>query len=500
MKRLFVLGSLILLLVSLATTFVMASEHEAQFDADVIVVGGGNAGIPAAIGAARTGATVLVLEKMPYLGGTLVVSGGQLSGANSRLQIAAGFADSPEQHYRDIMAMGDFRANPRLLQKHTQNAGWTIDWLQDLGVGFDRGRPVLMDHHELYSVPRSYQPIGGGAAVASTLIDEMNRFVDEGIIEVRLQTEVIGLVQDENGGVIGVQAVTQDEEETTFHASHVVLATGGYGANVELMEKYHGDIGANALTYVPDHASGSGLMMATDIGADLTHMDFIVLYPGGIEDPERPNRPLRLRVNLSPAFSGDIWVNEEGRRFINEDTLSPDEKEIAILRQPNVTTYVVFDAAAVERNQPPVFGWSWEEFEEAAEEGQYVYMGTTITELAENAGINSVNLVATVAQYNADLAQGWDRQFDRPTIDYPISEGPFYAVKTKPMTYLTHGGLRVTDELEVLATTGQIIPGLYAVGEVIGMGQLMGRAFAGGIGNTSPITLGIMLGEELGRK
>jgi len=471
-----------------------------QWDADVVVVGGGNAGIPTAIAAARAGANVIVLEKMPYLGGTLIVSGGQLSAADTKLQIAAGFEDSAAQHYRDIMEMGDYRANPRLLKKHTENAAWTIDWLGELGVDFDRNRPVLMDHHELYSVPRSYQPVGGGSKVGEVLIAELNNLADLGLVDIHMETTAVSLVQDDSGKVIGVKAENADDEELEFYAPHVVLATGGYGANRSMLADLHGDIGENALTYVPDHAQGDGITMSLEIGAELVNTDFMVLYPGGIEDPDRPGYPYGPRVNLSPGFAGDIWVNEDGRRWVNEDTSSADEIEIALLRQPNVTSYVVFDQTVKEANDPPIHGWSWEDFEEAAAEGLFAFEGNTVQELAENAGIDKDNLAQTIEDYNHYVEAGWDRAFDRPGIHYTIDEGPFYALQTKPLIYLTHSGLNVSADLQVMHEQGTAIPGLYAVGEVIGMGQLMGRSFAGGVGNTAPITLGLMLGEALAGK
>lgn len=491
-------GVLMLCLVMLVSQGVIA----AQLDADVIVVGGGNAGLPTAIGAAHTGAQVIVIEKMPYLGGTLLVAGGQLSGANTRMQIGVGFQDSPQQHYVDIQTMGNNRANPRLLKTQTENAGWTIDWLEELGVNFDKSRPIYMDHHQLYSAARSYQPLGGGGEVAQALIKEVNKYVDAGRVEIKLQTTVVELVQDEEGRVIGVKAVTADGQEITLTAKHIVLATGGYGANRELLSKYHASQGANALIYVPASSAGDGLVMATALGADTTHMDLFVPYPGSLEDPDRPGYPMSgVRVDLGRTFAGDIWVNERGERFVNEETLSPDEREMAIVRQTGATTYIVFDQTVKNANKNPVTaGWNWDQFEEEASRGRMIFKANTLEELANLAGIDANSLVNTVKRYNEYVETGWDREWNKPILEHAIVEGPFYCVITKPSIYLTHGGLKVSDKLEVVHTDGYVIPDLYAVGEVMGMGQVMGNAFAGGMGNTSPITFGIMLGEELGRR
>jgi len=485
--------------VFMALALATAAFGASPADWDIIVVGGGNGGIPTAIAAANGGAKVLLLEKMPYLGGTLLVAGGQMSAANSKLQLAAGFKDSPEQHYADVMRLGGYRSNPRLLKLQTENAGWTIDWLADLGLKFDKNRPVYMDHHELYSVARSYQPIGSGAAVAKVLIAELNKCVARGDVEVRLETRATELVQNDQGAVIGVRAVGKDGQPLEFRAKHVVLATGGFGSNRELLAHYHGSKGRNALSYTPAFATGDGLQMATAIGADVSHMDLFIPMPGGIEDPNNPGWPLPVRLQLAPATAGYIWVNKLGQRFVNEDTLSPDEKEKAVLRQPDIVTYIILDGNVMDANKPIIANWTWDEFDAEAAKEQNFFKADSIAELAVKLGMNPEVLQATIDRYNGFVEEGRDLDFGRSQLVCKLERPPFYAVETKPMIYLTHGGLKVTADLEVVHVSGKIIPGLYALGEVVGMGQLAGNVLAGGMGNTPPITLGLLLGERLAR-
>ena len=268
-------------------------------DWDIIVVGGGNAGIPTAIAAANGGAKVLLLEKMAFLGGTLLVAGGQMSAANSKLQLAAGFKDSPEQHYADVMRLGGYRANPRLLKLQTENAGWTIDWLADLGVKFDKNRPVYMDHHELYSVARSYQPIGSGAAVAKVLIAELNKCVARGDVEVRLETRATELIQDDQGAVVGVRAVGKDglswfRQSTLFWQP--VSANRGFGPLTEAREDLCHTCLRRGRPGCHSHRSRSPTWTASPcrgIGSD---------NPVG----------LCLYAEAAPATAGYVWVNKLG--------------------------------------------------------------------------------------------------------------------------------------------------------------------------------------------
>ena len=317
----------VVMALALATAAVGASPA----DWDIIVVGGGNGGIPTAIAAANGGAKVLLLEKMAFLGGTLLVAGGQMSAANSKLQLAAGFKDSPEQHYADVMRLGGYRANPRLLKLQTENAGWTIDWLADLGLKFDKNRPVYMDHHELYSVARSYQPIGSGAAVVKVLIAELNKCVCPGRCGGSPRDQGYRTGSNDQGAVIGVRAVGKDGQPLEFRAKHVVLATGGFGVKSGAFGPLPWKQGKERPELHPQ-PSPQGMVCRWQRLS-------VPMSPTWISSsPCRGNRRTRT-IPVGPSLSttaglggrataGYIWVNKLGQRFVNEDTiLSPDEKK-----------------------------------------------------------------------------------------------------------------------------------------------------------------------------
>ncbi|MBI3950585.1 MAG: flavocytochrome c [Acidobacteria bacterium] len=466
----------------------LESARAAEEVTDILIVGAGTSGMPAAIQAADLGAKVLVLDKNEAIGGMLHISGGQLSGANSKLQISKGIEDSPERHYRDALRIGRYKANSELVKLAVENAAAMVDWLQEIGVEFMPEAPFFVYGHEIYSVPRTYQGVASGRTLLEALRKELDKRIKRGDVVVSLNTKVTKLIKDKDGRVVGVSVEDQSGTSRDLYAKAVILATGGYGANREMIKKYNPHCAPSVVTCLP-HATGDGILMAQAAGAKLTHMQYFIPVPGAIEDPKTPGRP-SFGVRFPPDhYSDAIWVNKLGQRFINEHTMHPDERERALLKQPDLTFFLVLDEKTKDENPSVIRGWTKEKFEQEATRGEVVKRAGSIEDLARKIGVDAGKLKETVETYNSHAASGTDPEFDRKKLR-KLDQPPFYAIRTTGTTLLTMGGVKVNHSLQVEDENGRVIPGLYAVGETLGAGQLMGDALVSGMSVGPAITLG----------
>jgi fumarate reductase flavoprotein subunit len=221
-------------------------------------------------------------------------------------------------------------------------------------------------------------------------------------------------------------------------------------------------------------------------------MDNIIPVPGILFDGK--NRPTSMgggRINLSwEKFRGAVWVNKNGERFVNEDGFGQDDKERALMHQPDMTFFVIFDEKARLANPSIVTGWTMEKFQEEANRGVTVKKASSIEALARSMGVDAAKLKDTIARYNASVAAGRDAEFGRDKLQFPVAQGPFYALQTIGFFLLTMGGIKVNYRLEAEDEHGQRIPGLFAAGEVLGNGQLAGDGLVGGMSVTPSYVFG----------
>ncbi len=476
-------------------------EHLEGFD--VIIVGAGTAGLPVALTACQGGLKVLILEKAPRYGGTLWISGGSMSAANTRLQRAKGYTDSWEAHFEEANRIGHGLADQDLLRLHCQLAGPTVDWLEDLGVNFGDS-PRFGPEHELYDVPRTYYQIvaaaeGTALPLYHVMMKHLAPFVASGQLVMLRERRVTDLLTDDAGRVTGVAYTTADGSHHEVHAPAVVLASGGYTANRDLHRRFTPDKAEVGLHTNPD-ATGDGLLMAERLGAKLTHTQYMNPLLGGIEDPRKPGWMLLwLLINLGrpPEQTGDIFVNLEGRRFVQEDHRSNDHKEKAMAAQPGMTWFAVFDAPMHDGTTPATRAWMLDV--EGRDIGEFnVKKADTLEALAGKMGVPAASLVETVRRYNEAVDKGVDEEFGRNPLRR-IETPPFYAVRARCNLMLSRGGVKVNTDLQVVRDDPQETPieGLYAVGEVIGNGRLSGDAAVGGFGVGPCFTFGKLLGERL---
>jgi fumarate reductase flavoprotein subunit len=434
---------------------------------DLIIVGGGNAGLAAAAAAGGHGLRTLILEKTDELGGQLHWSSGHFSAAGTRRQNARGIADHPDLHFDDVMRLGHHLNNPALVRLAVDNAAAAVDWLDDIGFPFAETTPALVTGHELYSRPRTYwggnTSWGGGIPILESLLDQV-----EGLpgVTIRTGTAVADLViRDAPIGNRAAGVVLDDGKEV--FADDVILATGGYAASRELVRELQPRHAA-ALTGCRDHATGDGHEMLRHRGVPLTHTDTYVPTMGMIEDPARPGFGFhlfetRVIVDVQVRSPWEIWVNAEGRRFVAEDVASPFLREEALRTQPGMAMWVIWDRAAMQ-NAPPVIGREWTRDDLLAEaaRGTWLRAYESIPALAEASGLPARALVRTVDDYNSSDPDPLGRSH-RPLPD---------------------------DELRPLDADGVPIRSLRAVGELLGMGQFSGDSFAGGMSVGPALALG----------
>lgn len=448
--------------------------------ADVLVVGGGPAGLAAAVEAANTGANVILIEKLPVLGGALLYTGGTVSGAGTRIQAAQGIEDSAKLHFLDSIVEGDFKVDPELLMLYCTLAGPTIEWLID-ELGVEIKEAVFAPEHTLYSVPRSYKPgmVNGKAAVLHGLLEKIEELSN---LKIYLNTEAIKLIQDElSGRVIGVMAVNEAGNLETFYAEQgVILATGGFGNNPTMLQK-HAKGSENWLMIAAPGATGDGHRMAREVGANLVNMEYIPTFNYGFT---RANGQTSMVYVRSELFGG-LYINEEGKRFVNE--LAPQkERELALREQPNSVMYEVFDDAIRIANGRP-------NIDAFCASGEIV-SGNTVEELAMKLGLDPKTFSETITTYNTYVETGIDQDFGKQPLKTKLDTPPFYAAKLRPLGLLTLGGVKIDLDTKVLTKEGTPITGLYAAGEMLG--AVHGTHISSGNGITAPLVFGRLAAQK----
>jgi fumarate reductase flavoprotein subunit len=467
---------------------------------DVVIVGAGTAGLPAAIEAADAGARVELIDKQPEVGGMLHISSGQFSGAGTRRQTLRGIQDSPSEHLADVQRLSHGKANRELVSLSVTHQTEAVDWLDGLGFDFAPDTPRLVPGHELYSVPRTFWGQREGRSLLSLLERELRRRVDAGSIVLRLGARVSRLIADADqvhGVEIGSDALP---------ANAVVLATGGYAANRELVARFLPREFRMARTACLGHATGDGLLMAESLGAATTNYGHYMPTMGQIPDPDRPGFAVnyleaRLLLIAAARTPYEVWVNARGERFVAEDTPSPEERERALLQQPDLLMAIVWDQAILAAAEPIVVpAWTRERIAAEAARGRWIWMAPTLRDLARHLKVDADGLERTLAEYNASVAAGRDVAFGRHALPLPIQQPPFYGLVSQAAMLMSREGLHVDRELRVLRHDGRPIPNLYAVGEVLGASQFMGDSFVGGMSVGPAIAMGRLVGRRLGEQ
>ncbi|MDK8181480.1 flavocytochrome c [Paenibacillus sp. UMB4589-SE434] len=411
--------------------------------ADVVVVGAGGAGLSAAVKATEDGAKVIVLEKMPMVGGNTTRATGGLNAAGTKQQIAKGIKDSQQLFFEDTMKGGYDKNNPDLVQVLTTNAKGSVEWLEGFGADLsDVGRMAGA------SVNRTHRPTGG-AAVGSHIASVLDKTAKDKGIDVRTRNELTEIVTDKDGNVTGVKAKDKEGKEYTINAKAVVLATGGFSANQDMVIKYKPELKGFATTNHPG-ATGEAMDMANKLGAGLVDIAEIQTHPTVVPDKG-------VMVTEAVRGNGAILLNKEGKRFVNE-LLTRDVVSKAILDQKDGRAFLFFDKGM--RNSLK----ATEEYFNMS----LVAEADSVEALAEKLNVDKAVMTDSVKVYNELVKAGKDSQFERADLPRELNKGPYYAIEVTPAVHHTMGGLKINTDAQVLKEDGTIINGLYAAGEVTG--------------------------------
>ncbi len=434
-----------------ADTVAAATE---VFNADVVIIGAGGAGLSAAVSAHQNGSTVIVLEKMPQVGGNTIISGSAYNAVDPSRQEPEGIEDSIDKHYEQTFNGGDKLGTPVMVRTLVENSYPTLQWLESLGMEF---KPhVFTVLGGLW--PRAHKPVMPlGTGYIKTYMDYIDAHSDE--ITILTDTKVNEVYLEEGRAEV-VNAT--GPKGTVVAAGHkaVILATGGFGADIEKREKYNTMWPSLKNIGTTNHpgATGDGLAIAEKIGAELIGLENIQLLPMG--DPVTGS----LSGNIEQAVENRIFINKEGKRFVDEGERR-DVMTRALFDQTDEFMWIVLDA----HNYPTMD--TKNNFNESIQElvdQDRALMADSLEELAQKMDVPAAELVAAVEEFNAAVETGGPDAFGRTLFEHKIDTPPYFAGGRKPTVHHTMGGIRINENAQVLDKDGNIIPGLYAAGETTG--------------------------------
>ncbi|HFR3702845.1 TPA: flavocytochrome c [Streptococcus suis] len=409
---------------------------------DVVVVGSGGAGMSAAISAKDAGASVVLLEKMPVTGGNTAKSSAGMNASQTKFQEAEGIADSNDKFYEETLKGGKGTNDPELLRYLVDNSASAIDWLDGLGITLSN-----LTTTGGMSEKRTHRP-ADGSAVGGYLVNGLYYNLVEREVPIFVNANVTKL-QENDGAVTGVEVEIAGETKK-ISAKAVVLATGGFGADLEMVAKLNPAL-EGYVTTNQEGSTGDGIALAESKGAATVDMEQIQIHPTVEQETS-------YLITEAVRGEGAILVDANGDRFVNE--LETRDKVSAAINalDPN-HAYVIFDDALKERVKAIA----------QYEEKGLVKTGATLADLAKEIGVPADKLRATLDVWNKAVADKNDAAFGRTSgMDNALNTGSYHAIKVAPGVHHTMGGVKINTNAEVLKTDGSAITGLYAAGEVTG--------------------------------
>ena len=468
-----------------------ATAEDSTVDADVVVVGAGGAGMTAAITAAAEGKSVVILESQSMVGGNSVRATGGMNagktvyqdenefgesaGVEKTLKTAAekyadnetitalaktvseqwaayqadptGYFDSVELMELDTMIGGKGINDPELVETLCANSADAIDWLDEHGITLHN-----VSSFGGASVKRIHRPVnaeGKTVSVGSYMIPLLEENCEKAGVKMMLDTTATEILTDANGAAVGVKATGASGETVTVTAKAVVLATGGFGANLDMVVKYKPELKGFMTTNAPG-IQGQGIEMAQAIGAATVDMDQIQIHP-----TVEANTAALITEGL--RGDGAILINEEGQRFIDE-VGTRDVVSAAEIAQTGSYSWLVVDQAMADASSV-IQGY--------IKKG-YTVTGSTYEELGKAMGVDAAAFAETMEKWNGYVEAKNDPDFGRTSFANPLNTAPYYAVKVTAGVHHTMGGLKINANTEVLNEKGEVIPGLFAAGEVTG--------------------------------
>ncbi len=451
---------------------------------DVVVLGTGGAGLCAAVSAAEGGANVIVFEKRQFTGGISNLGMG-IFAVESHLQREKNLPFTRDDAFQFFMKMTKWKANARLVRAYIDKTADTIAWFEGMGVRFK-----LLDS---YTFPECFNQTGHVVQRKEELPHEGGRIINmtkaliaragELGVEIRMATPVKKLLM-EGDQVAGVMAEDQAGNPIEVSAKAVVMASGGYISNKEMLKKHGGfEMNRDLSVMHPLDLDGEGILMAWDVGAVPENMYpqlTTLIVPGRTAKHFEGTKPIMPNPDIMFASSEpDIWVNQDGERFIDEGAGNWPYIANAVVRQKNRCSYTIFDETRLEEMQES--GLSFYNYilpgmkkigdlnaamQKAMSEDHHAVCMGGLDEVAQKFDINATTLKRTIEEYNRFCEKGHDDLFvKKPRYLKPIKGPKFYGFKRIPMAYGTIGGLKINERAEVMNKEFAAIPGLYAAGD-----------------------------------
>ena len=494
-----------------------AAAEDRVVDTDIVIVGAGGAGMTAAIAAANEGKNVVIVESQAMVGGNSVRSTGGMNaaktpaqdenefaesaGVEKTLETAAsewagneaitaladtvagqwaeyqanpvGYFDSVELMELDTLIGGHGTNDPALVEALCSNSADAIAWLSEQGIEL-----TSVSSFGGASVKRIHRPVdseGKTISVGSYMIPRLQAKCEELGVEFIMNTTANEILTDANGAAVGIAATDKNGAAVTVNAKAVILATGGFGANLDMVVEYKPDLAGFMTTNAPG-AQGQGIDMAVAIGAGTVDMDQIQIHP-----TVEANTAALITEGL--RGDGAILVNAEGNRFTDE-VGTRDVVSAAEIAQTGSYSWLVIDQAMADASSV-IQGYI---------NNGYTVTGETYEELAEAMGVDAAAFAATMDKWNAAVAAGVDEEFGRTSFANPLDTAPYYAIKVTAGIHHTMGGLTINPQTQVLAGDGTVIDGLYAAGEVTG--GVHGGNRLGGNAVADFVVFGRIAGEQ----
>ncbi|MBF7993631.1 flavocytochrome c [Rahnella laticis] len=436
---------------------------------DVVVIGSGGAGLAAAIQAHDDGAHVVIIEKMPTIGGNTIKASVGMNAAETRFQKLKGIEDSKDLFYDETLKGGKFKNNPVLLREFVELAPEAIEWLA--------AKEIELNDITItggMSIDRTHRP-ADRSAVGGFLISGLVKNINKREIEVLLETSVSEILF-ENGAVSGVQVVDEYNDTRILNAKSVIVATGGFSANRNMVVSYRPDLDGFVTT---NHAgaTGSGIAMLQKLGADTVDMGEIQIHP-------TVEQTTSYLISEAIRGGGAILVSQAGKRFYNEME-TRDKVSAEIIALPEKSAWIIFDEQVRANNKAA---------DEYIAKG-FVLSAPTPQELAVKLNMDPQVLADTLERYNLFVVAKKDEDFGRTTaLRHPLNQGPFFAIRIAPGVHHTMGGVTINPDTAVLDAQKQIIPGAWAAGEVVG--GIHGANRIGGNAVADIIIFGTLAGRK----
>ncbi len=447
-----------------------------EMNTDVVVVGSGGAGLISAIKSKQAGANVVIIEKLPLIGGNTLISGAEYSAPNNWLQEKENIKDSVDLFKKDVEKAG---GDKELIDVLANNALDGAKWLRDdVKVEWTDELMFFGGH----SVKRSLIPKGQSG---KELINKLHAKAEELGIEILTETNAFELLTKDNV-VTGVKAKIKTGE-LIINAKSVVLTTGGFGANKKMLYDNDKEVDDKILSTNSPGSTGDGIKMAQAIGADVVDINQIQLYP--VCDVETGKL---LYTGDTRLAGGAIIVNKEGKRFV-EELGTRREISMGIKAQTDSIAYQIWDEDSMQKSK--ILPTHEIEYKNLIE-GKKLCKVNSIEEMAEFFGIDKENLKETIKQFNEDSEKGKDTLFNLRRLGFKVEKAPFYCLKAVPAVHHTMGGLKINKNAQVLNKNGEVIKGLYSAGETTG--GIHGKNRLGSVSIADITVFGIIAGTNAG--